>query len=54
MKGGTVTCDEEGRMDQMILWAMTMVALCWWAGGSSWRTAVAVQRQAEVGRSRVK
>ena len=41
-------------MDQMILCAMAMVALRWWASAAQWRTAVAARRQAEVGRPRVK
>jgi len=41
-------------MDQMILCAMTLVALRYWASAASWRTAVAVREPDGLGRSRVK
>ncbi|MEO5956300.1 MAG: hypothetical protein ABIR36_11510 [Nitrospiraceae bacterium] len=40
-------------MDQMILCAIALVALRYWASAASWRTAVAVQRQTRLGRFRV-
>ena len=40
-------------MNQMILCAMTLVALRYWASAASWRTAIAVRRQAGLGRFRV-
>ena len=41
-------------MDLIILVIMALVTLLWWASAARWRTAVAVRRQAEVGRFRVK
>ncbi len=41
-------------MDLMILAIMALVTLLWWASAARWRTTVAVRRQAEVGRFRVK
>ena len=46
--------EKEDHMDQMIVCAMALVALGWWACVAPWRRAVAVQRQAGVGRSRIK
>jgi hypothetical protein len=40
-------------MDQMILWAIALVSLRYWASAASWRTAIAVRRQAGLGRFRV-
>ena len=51
---GTVNSDEENSMDQMILVVMAIVALRWWASVAPWRMAVAVRRQAGVGRPRAK
>jgi len=53
-RSGTVTDDEEGSMDQMILGAMALVTLLWWASAARWRTAVAVRRQAKLSRPRVR
>jgi hypothetical protein len=41
-------------MDLIILAIMALVTLLWWASAARWRTAVAVRRQAGVGRFRVK
>ncbi|MDP1948729.1 MAG: hypothetical protein Q8L77_14650 [Nitrospirota bacterium] len=41
-------------MDQMILCAIALVALRYWASAASWRTAVAVRRQTGSGRPRIK
>ena len=40
-------------MDQMILCAIALVALRYWASVASWSTAIAVRRQAGLGRFRV-
>jgi len=41
-------------MEQMIVGAVVLVAVGWWASVAPWRRAVAVQRQIRVGRSRIK
>ena len=40
-------------MDQMILCAIALVALRYWASAASWRPAVAGRQQARLGRFRV-
>jgi hypothetical protein len=40
-------------MEQMIVCALAVVALCWWVGVAPWSVPVAVQRQAGAGRSRM-
>ena len=41
---GTVGSDKEGDMGQMILCAVAMVALCWWASVTPRRTVIAPVR----------
>ena len=50
----TIGGDTEGSLEQIIVCAVALVTLLWWASAARWRTAVAVRRQAEVGRFRVK
>ncbi|HZC81372.1 MAG TPA: hypothetical protein VE222_06570 [Nitrospiraceae bacterium] len=40
-------------MEQMVLCAVAMVTLGWWAGVVPWSMAIAVRRQAGISRPRV-
>ena len=51
---GTVVGEKEDNMEQMIVCAVALVALGWWASVAPWKMAVSVQWRAGVGRLRIK